>query len=166
MTYRINAGPMISCDGRPSATGERPLSSRAVATVEDLLSCIDDPDGDSTRALVLVREIGDSNDTTLMPRLQAELEHFVDQGHFYGRDIIAQAMAELAGVDALPALITASARDIGDDQDTLQAVILDLITIDPGRARSLLQQMAPAPAALRETLSWALEFAQARRPGA
>jgi hypothetical protein len=57
-------------------------------------------------------------DTSLVPRLREALDHFLDDRNFYGRDLIARVLAGIQGVAALPALLGASARDIGDDQRT------------------------------------------------
>jgi hypothetical protein len=129
-----------------------------VATVEDLLRCIDDPD-DSTRAYEVVEEIVATGDRTLVPRLKEELDTFLDTDHFYGRDVIADALAGLLGVESLPLLIAASARDLGDDQDTLQSTILDVMWTDKSRARTILDELhASGSAELRKTVALAQEL--------
>ncbi|WP_020522538.1 hypothetical protein [Catelliglobosispora koreensis] len=109
-----------------------------MATIEDLLACIDDPDDDSTRAY----ELTASRDRSLTPRLVDELGSFIAAEHFYGRDVIADAIAEIEGVEALPVLIRASAVDIGDDQDSLGSTIMEAIWADIGRAAELVDELA------------------------
>ena len=60
-------------------------------------------------------------DLSLVPGLREALDRFLDDGNFYGRDLIASALAGIQGVAALPALLRASARELGDDQDSLTA---------------------------------------------
>ncbi|MEV0427525.1 hypothetical protein [Micromonospora sp. NPDC050495] len=112
-----------------------------MATMAELLDCIDDPDDDSTRAYQLVDEIARSGDTSLLPLLAVELDNFLNTGHFYGRDVIADALAGLGGIDVLPLLITASARNLGDDQDGLQTTILELMSTDKHRSRVVLDEL-------------------------
>ncbi|MBA9004505.1 HEAT repeat domain-containing protein [Thermomonospora cellulosilytica] len=128
-------------------------------TVNELVRCINDPDDDSTRAYEIVDEMVASGDKALVPHLATELQKFLNEGDFYGRDVIADALAGLAGIEALPLLIAASARDLGDDQDTLQSTILELISVDEARARALLENLsADDSPSVRETAAWALEF--------
>jgi hypothetical protein len=112
-----------------------------MAKVDELLRYIDDPDDDSTLAYQVVDEIAASGDTSLLPRLTAELRRFLDTGDFYGRDVIADTLAGLGGIDVLPLLIEASARDLGDDQDTLQSTVLELMWTDKRRAGAILDEL-------------------------
>jgi hypothetical protein len=77
----------------------------------------------------------------LVPQLTTELNRFLDEKHFYGRDIIADTLAGLLGVEALPLLIAASVRDLGDDQDTLNATINDAMWSDKARDRTILHDL-------------------------
>lgn len=74
-------------------------------------------------------------DTSLVPRLREAPGRFLDDRNFYGRDLTARVLAGIQGVAALPALLAASARDIGDDQDSLQAEIVGLLEAGRERAR-------------------------------
>src|ERR1700691_6268788 len=74
-------------------------------------------------------------DTSLVPRLREALGRFLDDGNFYGRDLIARVLAGIQGVAALPVLLRASARDIGDDQDSLQTEIIGLLKADRAQGR-------------------------------
>jgi HEAT repeat protein len=82
-----------------------------------------------------------SGDVTLSPRLHAALDRFLDEENFYGRDLIAGILAGIDGVAALPALLLASARDLGDDQDGLQAEIAGLVDIDPDASRHMVLEL-------------------------
>lgn len=84
-----------------------------------------------------VDELTDSGDTGLLPRLHEALGQFLDEGNFYGRDLIAAVLAGVAGPVALPVLLLAADRDLGDDQDSLQAEIAGLLDADPVTAREL-----------------------------
>ncbi|GAA2102776.1 hypothetical protein GCM10009780_53410 [Actinomadura alba] len=133
--------------------------SVGVSIVNELLRCINDPDDDSTRAYEIVDEIVASGDGALVPHLTTELQKFLNEEDFYGRDVVADALAGLAGIEALPLLIAASARDLGDDQDTLQSTILELISTDNTRARAILENLsADNSPSVRKTAAWALEF--------
>jgi HEAT repeat protein len=83
-----------------------------------------------------------SGDITLVPRLHEALDRFLDEDNFYGRDLIAGVLAGIAGVAALPALLLAAARDLGDDQDGLQAEIAGLLDADPGASRRMVLELA------------------------
>jgi hypothetical protein len=137
--------------------------SAGVATIAELIICIDDPEDDSTRAYQMVDELVASGDQALIPVLAAHLDQFLNEENFYGRDVIADILAGLAGLDALPRLIRASARDLGDDQDSLQATITDLIYVASGRARPVIDALLSDPdPAVREAAMWASEFLDER----
>jgi hypothetical protein len=55
-----------------------------------------------------------SGGITLVPRLHEVLDRFLEEENFYGHDLIASVLAGVAGVAALPALLLAAARDLGD----------------------------------------------------
>jgi HEAT repeat protein len=98
-------------------------------------------------------------DVSLVPRLHQALDRFLDDRNFYGRDLIARVLAGIQGVTALPALLGASARDIGDDQDSLQAEIIILLKADPEQARRTVLAFAIGNAPeLRRVGLWALGF--------
>lgn len=100
-----------------------------------------------------------SGDTTLVPRLHEALDQFLDERNFYGRDLIAGILAGIQGVAALPALLSASARDLGDDQDSLSAEIVDLLSVDKAAARlTAIEFAAHETPELRRTGLWALGF--------
>ena len=122
-----------------------------VATLDDLIACIDDPEDDSTRAYQIVDELVASGDQALIPLLKAQLDSYLDEEHFYGRDVIADVLAGLAGINALPLLVRAAARDLGDDQDTLHATITDLIHVTPADAGPVIDTLFADPdAAVRK----------------
>lgn len=130
-----------------------------MSIVNELLRCINDPEDDSTRAYEIVDEIVAGGDRALVPRLTAELQKFLDAEDFYGRDVVADVLAGLVGIEALPLLIAASARDLGDDQDLLQSTIIELISMDNARARAILEKFSASELlSVRNTAAWALEF--------
>ncbi len=130
-----------------------------MASVDELLTCVDDPDDDSTRAYEVVNEIVAAGDRALVPRLTDELNRFLDSDNFYGRDVIADTLAGLLRVESLPLLIVACARDLGDDQDTLQSSILDAMWADKPRARTILEELRVSGSPeLRDTIVWAQEL--------
>jgi hypothetical protein len=69
-------------------------------------------------------------DATLVPRLCEVLDRFLDKENFYGRDLIAGVLAGIQGAAALPVLLRASVRDLGDDRDGLQSEIVELLHAD------------------------------------
>ncbi|MFC3994253.1 HEAT repeat domain-containing protein [Actinoplanes siamensis] len=88
-----------------------------------------------------VDALAGSGDISLVPRLRQVLERFLDEENFYGRDLIAAVLAGIAGVEALPALLGAAARDLGDDQDGLQADIAGLLDADPQVSRQKILEL-------------------------
>lgn len=106
-----------------------------------------------------LRELEACGDITLVPRLTEALDRFLDEENFYGRDLIAGVLAGIQGVAALPALLRASACDLGDDQDSLQAEIIDLLHTDRPAARSAVLELVTGNALeLRREGLWALGF--------
>ncbi|MEV0396379.1 hypothetical protein [Polymorphospora rubra] len=81
-------------------------------------------------------------DPTLVPLLHQALDRFLDDGNFYGRDLIADILASSQEVAALPVLLRASSRDLGDDQDTLSALIIDLMDQERVAARVTVLEFA------------------------
>jgi hypothetical protein len=55
-----------------------------------------------------------SGGITLVPRLHEALDRFLEEENLYGHDLIASVLAGVAGVAALPALLLAAARNLGD----------------------------------------------------
>jgi HEAT repeat protein len=98
-------------------------------------------------------------DVALVPRLHEALDQFLDQGNFYGRDLIAGILAGIQGPAALAVLLRASARDLGDDQDSLQTEIIELLRADPvtGR-RTAFEFVNGDTPQLRLAGLWALGF--------
>jgi HEAT repeats len=95
----------------------------------------------------------------LVPRLQEALDRFLDEGNFYGRDLIASVLAGIEGVAALPALLRASARDLGDDQDSLQIQIIELLEAHRAATRPIVLEFASSDMPeLRHAGLWALGF--------
>lgn len=98
-------------------------------------------------------------DLSLVPRLREAFDRFVDDRNCYGRDLVARVLAGIQGVAALPVLLAASARDIGDDQDSLQAEIVSLLRADRPQARRTALAFATGHAPeLRRAGLWALGY--------
>jgi HEAT repeat protein len=94
-----------------------------------------DPAGDYDDIASTVDALAASGDSSLLPRLHEALDRFLDEQNFFGRDLVAGVLAGVAGTAALPALLLAAARDLGDDQDSLRAEIADLLGHDPVAGR-------------------------------
>ncbi|MEU7804007.1 HEAT repeat domain-containing protein [Micromonospora arborensis] len=106
-----------------------------------------------------VTALTECGDTALVPRLQEVLHRFLDEGNFYGRDLIAGVLAGIEGAAALPVLLRASARDLGDDQDSLHAEIIELLHADRATGRRVVRDFAAGDKPeLRRVGLWALGF--------
>ncbi|MFF5785884.1 hypothetical protein ACFY8P_13085 [Streptomyces sp. NPDC012693] len=124
-----------------------------------LTEMLDDLDADVDETIDLADEIAASGDAGLLPRLQAELDHALTDRNAYARELLGGVLAAIGGPDALPALIRASAVDLGDDQDGLAAEIVDLVQADPKTARALLQPLtADEDLSVANRADWAMRF--------
>ncbi|MER5307415.1 hypothetical protein ABT034_06445 [Streptomyces sp. NPDC002773] len=124
-----------------------------------LTEMLDDLDADVDETIDLADEIAASGDAGLLPRLQAELDRALTERNAYARELLGGVLAAVGGPDALPALIRASAVDLGDDQDGLAAEIVDLVQADPKTARALLQPLtADDDLSVANRADWAMRF--------
>ncbi|SEC04100.1 hypothetical protein [Streptomyces sp. TLI_105] len=124
-----------------------------------LTEMLDDLDADVDETIDLADEIAASGDAGLLPRLQAELDRALTERNAYARELLGGVLAALGGPDALPALVRASAVDLGDDQDGLAAEIVDLVQADPREARRVLQPMTEDDdLSVANRADWALRF--------
>jgi len=118
-----------------------------------------DLDGDYDDIEPTLTALADSGDRTLVPLLEETLDRFLDDGNFYGRDLIAGVLAGIDGPSALPVLLRASARDLGDDQDGLSTEIIELLLADPAAGRATAREfLALDTPGLRRAGLWALGF--------
>ncbi|MFF7438788.1 hypothetical protein [Streptomyces sp. NPDC008122] len=124
-----------------------------------LTEMLDDLDADVDATIDLADEIAASGDAGLLPRLQAELDRALVERNAYARELLGGVVAAIGGTDTLPALVRASAVDLGDDQDGLAAEIVDLVQADPKTARRLLQPMTEDDdLSVANRADWALRF--------
>lgn len=130
-----------------------------VGMVDELVRLLAVDDLDFDRIDTLADRIRSSADATLQPVLERHLADLLDAGNWFGRDEIARLLYELCGLAALPALLRASARDLGDDQDNLSSWIVDLFHTDRAAARSaVLDCLASTEPGVRRLGVWALGF--------
>ncbi|MFD3662117.1 hypothetical protein ACFWVF_16185 [Streptomyces sp. NPDC058659] len=124
-----------------------------------LTEMLDDLDADVDETIDLADEIAASGDAGLLPRLQAELDRALTDRNAYARELLGGVLAAIGGPDALPALIRASAVDLGDDQDGLAAEIVDLVQSDPNAAgRALRPLTEDDDLSVANRAEWALRF--------
>lgn len=80
-------------------------------------------------------------------------------GNWYARHVLAQILAETAGLTSLAALLQAYSRDLGDDQDSRSTRLHVLAQEDPAAARIILLPYAVGnDADLRRAAIWLLGF--------
>lgn len=107
----------------------------------------------------LIDDVIAAADDSALPRLVTQLQIYLEDGNVDGRDIIAQVLTGLTGIEALPTLIRASAHDLGDDQDTLQHLIIELIELYPAQAAAIVEELLrDRKVAVREVAIWAWGF--------
>lgn len=80
--------------------------------------------------------------------LRAELGRFLDEGSHHGRDLTAMVLAEVEGADALPALLAAAARDLGDHPHDLMRAIDLVLGEHRSDSRSVLRGLIEAGSAV------------------
>jgi hypothetical protein len=68
------------------------------AELETVLRHVAWLDGEDADIAETIEALAACGDTTLVPALNEALERFLDEGNFYGRDVIAQVEAVVAGV--------------------------------------------------------------------
>lgn len=123
-----------------------------------------DDDADFADIRELVDALGAARDASLVPGLRKVLAECLDRGDWFGRDQIARVLYGLQGVRALPELLRAAARDLGDDQQSLGALIIDLLYVDHDQARTaVLEALSEGDTTLRRTAVWALGFVRERQ---
>jgi HEAT repeat protein len=104
--------------------------------------------------------LGASGDLSLVPKAEAALRRFLDEGNAYGRDAMADILARLQATEAFPAVLRASARDLDDDQDSLTSTLFEIIETDPQACRPTMLAFARDPdPSLRCAGLWALHLA-------
>ncbi|MFF1506661.1 hypothetical protein [Streptomyces sp. NPDC058326] len=124
-----------------------------------LTEMLDDLDADVDETIDLADEIAASGDAGLLPRLQAELDRALADRNAYARELLGGVLAAIGGPEALPALIRASAVDLGDDQDGLAAEIVDLVQADPGTSRAVLEPLTDDDdLSVAHRAEWAMRF--------
>ncbi|BCY06080.1 HEAT repeat domain-containing protein [Actinoplanes sp. L3-i22] len=127
------------------------------AGLETVLRQIARPTGEHSDIAPTVTALVASGDTSLVPALNGALERFLEEENSYGRDVIAEILAGIEYEAALPTLLRAAARDLGDDQDSLRSHITDLLDGDPAACRPAVLALADdRSSALRKTALWAL----------
>jgi hypothetical protein len=132
-----------------------------MTSVQRLARCVAEPgeDDDGTEAYEAAVALAASGDRSALPDLYELLARYLDGGDFFGRDMVAVAIAGIAGVESLPVLLRAAARDLGDDQDGLSAEIWGAMSAAPCRAREIIGQLGASPdARLRAKAFWAAQF--------
>ncbi|KOG28948.1 MULTISPECIES: hypothetical protein [Streptomyces] len=124
-----------------------------------LTEMLDDLDADVDETIDLADEIAASGDAGLLPRLQSELDRALTERNAYARELLGGVLAAIGGPEALPALVRASAVDLGDDQDGLAAEIVELVQADPKAARALLQPLTQDDdLSVAHRADWAMRF--------
>src|SRR4051812_49213195 len=100
-----------------------------------------------------------SGDHSLVPRATKALHAFVALRNFYGRDLMAELLIGLLGVAAFPAVMDAWSVDIGDDRDTLTAMVCDLIDGDPRACLVTVRELVASDDREKRSAGvWALGF--------
>ncbi|WP_326572122.1 HEAT repeat domain-containing protein [Actinacidiphila glaucinigra] len=134
------------------------MDETVVADLEALATGLADPDADLDALDVLEARVLAARDAALVPALEAHLAAAAEARGWYARAVLARILVRTAGRAALPALLRAHARDLGDDQDSLTTELTCLAEEDPASARALLLPwtLDPDPE-LRRTAFWLLD---------
>lgn len=121
------------------------VRSVVTAHLDALAAALADPDCDVDAWAEVERELLNTRDPDLIPHLRAHLANAVEAGNWYARSVLAGILAETAGRTAMPDLLQAYSRDLGDDQDSLSTTLHTFATEDPAAARGVLVPWADAP---------------------
>ncbi|MEV4517040.1 HEAT repeat domain-containing protein [Dactylosporangium sp. NPDC049525] len=103
------------------------------AALSEVLAGVDDLTVDLDPGVAA--RLAASGDRTLVPRVQAAMERFLDEGNFYGVEVLADVLAGILGTRAFPLLLRASARPLGHDWDSLIGLLGQLMDADPAGCR-------------------------------
>jgi len=147
----------------PDQTSTETESAVAVDRLSQLLAQIDDTDN-IDRSVDARDLLAAEVEMNWLPRLHQILE---TPGDFYIRESVAPAVIRLEGMSALPRLIVALRLGFaeGNDCDSLQADVTNLIESDPPAAIPVLLPMADSSdAGDRADAAWLLGFVHAQVP--
>lgn len=134
-------------------------ASGPVHLLDVLVSELADADCDFDVLDETVQQVKAVWEPRLVPRLERALTAAVDARDWYARHVLAMLLADVAGRGALPELLGAWCRDLGDDQDSLTAVIVELSREDPPTARRIVVPwLGASDPSLRKTAAWLLGF--------
>lgn len=126
----------------------------------EIVRAVSELDSGTDTTWAAVGDLAASGDQDLMPFLHDALDTFLAQGNVDGRDLVAEILAGIGGTAAFPALLRASACDLGDEQDRLGAIVMGLIDADRAGCRPTILAYVRSPdPALRLTGLWALDLA-------
>lgn len=139
-----------------------PVPVTRAMTLAEVMRQVESLNGDPWQA---VQQLAASGDRSLIPSVQAALERYLDEGEWYGRDMMAYVLAGIRGTAAFPLLLRAFARPVPhDDRDSFCALLGDLIHIDPDGCRpTILSFATDGHPDLRNAGLWALGYVV--RPG-
>ncbi|WP_151770789.1 HEAT repeat domain-containing protein [Streptomyces abyssomicinicus] len=133
--------------------------SSAGARLDDLAAGLADQDSDLDALHEVEKALVASWEPQLLPRLEEHLTAAGEARNWYARAVLAGVLAETVGRAALPALVQAYSRDLGDDQDSLTTTLHVLAREDPAAARAFLVPWADhADPGVRRTAIWLLGF--------
>ncbi|OIJ69749.1 HEAT repeat domain-containing protein [Streptomyces mangrovisoli] len=131
----------------------------AVVRLDRLAAELAAPDSDLDALAEIEEELAAARDAELVPRLELHLAAAVESGSWYARCVLARILADTAGRAALPTLLRAFSRDLGDDQDSLATELTVFAREDPTAARDLLLPwVEDSDQDLRRAALWLLGF--------
>ena len=128
--------------------------------IDRLVGMLDDLEADVDETIDLADELAATEDRSLLPGLEAGLDHALRERNSYAREVLGGVIGTIGGPETLPLLVRASAADLGDDQDGLATEIADLVAAEPKKARTLLQPLVmDDDLTVANRAEWALRFA-------
>jgi HEAT repeat protein len=131
--------------------------SEASAALRLVIDHIETLEGD---VQPLLAEVVNSGDEQLVPTVLEALRSFLAERNFYGRDLMAEILVGLRGVEAFADVLAAWAVDIGDDRDSLSGLVWQLIDQDRSAALTTIRAFArSADPARKKAGIWALGHA-------